>query len=381
MGEKTSPESFNRIKNESKAELSNEESYESKTSREYFEDWEKIALEGVVDLGVIKKSIKQAEKERKSYYERLAKETGTSVESAKRQLQEKVDGLVERSEFFVCVEPCVLEKILEEGRWKNSYEGVKSPGSRNEPYYRAVKEKEMFGFNGEIEMYPEEEYGDDYEEVWEDEEGEEYPVLYHVYDGFMIRADESPPEKDNLYYAHKYPDAFIDKNADQRPIYGYFSDEEHGAINSVGTIPPPTSVAHYGRINVKVRKERALDKATLSFSDTLDRDSICSPARKPHFTSFPISASEVFGEICLKGSGFLDRIDKTSVTNMGDEEDNDCIPYTEVQYHGQLTLGDVESIYISANNGLTLEEVKKVKEEIAAYNEKHPKSAITLIEH
>lgn len=122
----------------------------------------------------------------------------------------------------------------------------------------------------------------------------------------------------------------------------------------------------YGTVNVKIKKERALKKATLTFHDSLDpADSWPpTPAAKPHFTSFRLSYS---------GGRILNELKGASVVNWGES-------YTEVQYHGQLTMDDVESIHISTHNGLYSDDIEEVRRIFRKYKEQHPESTIELIE-
>lgn len=43
--------------------------------------------------------------------------------------------------------------------------------------------------------------------------------------------------------------------------------------------------------------------------------------------------------------------------------------YTEVQYHGGLTVEDIESVHLSTGNGLNQEEIDRVTAAVAAYNQ------------
>ena len=53
--------------------------------------------------------------------------------------------------------------------------------------------------------------------------------------------------------------------------------------------------------------------------------------------------------------------------------------YIEAQYHGGLTLDDVESIHISPHNGMDEEEIAEIKEVVEEYNIQHPDAPIPLI--
>lgn len=121
----------------------------------------------------------------------------------------------------------------------------------------------------------------------------------------------------------------------------------------------------YGIINVRIKKEVALKKATITFLDSLQGSEWPpTPATKPHFTSFPLG---------YHGGRILDELKGPSVVNWGKG-------YTEVQYHNQLTMDDVESIHISTHNYIQPEEMEKVRRIFKKYKQQHPESTIQLIE-
>lgn len=283
--------------------------YESIVTNHYFEGWdEELLLEGNAGIkDKIRENIIQAEKRNQRAYEDAAADLRISVEEFKARLQAKIEDMVERAEFFRATQLGVLEKIMNvDGRWKSQFETGTSQGTLD-PRYRAGQEKSMFGFEDDLE-----------------------------------------------------------KDRERRPIYGYFSDEEHGAINCQGKIPPPTNVHYYGTVNVKIKKEGALKKATITFHDSLCQGSGWppTPAAKPHFTSFRLS---------YHGGRILEELKGPSVVNWGES-------YTEVQYHGQLTMDDVESIHISTHNGLYPEDIEEVRRIFNKYKQQHPESTIQLIE-
>lgn len=294
-----------------KIKKSDKGNYESITTNNYFDDWDEVELVG--NSGIkekIKENIIFAEERNKNEYEDAAKDLGISVEEFKEKLQKKIEGLIEKSNFFRATRVDILDKVLNvDGRYKSQFETGTSQGSLD-PTSRADAEKLMFEFD---------------------------------YD-----------EKD------------VEKNKEMRPIYGYFSDEINGAINYKGKIPPPNNVSYYGCINVKIKKEKALQKATITFKDSLG-DKNCwppTPAKKPHFSSFRMSYT---------GSHILEDFKATSVTNYGSS-------YNEAQYHGQLTMDDVESIHISSGNGLSSEDIEMIHDTFKKYKEMHPESTIELIE-
>jgi len=281
--------------------------YESVVTNNYFESWDQLELEGNPEIKEkIKENIIRAEKNNQYLYERAADDLGISIEELKELLQTKIESIVGQSEFFRATDIGVLEKIMNaDGRWKSQFETNTSGGSLN-PAFRAQAENKMFGFSTDLE-----------------------------------------------------------NNKEKRPIYGYFSDEEHGAINYEGKIPPINNVSGYGAINIKLKKENVLKKATLTFQDSLDINVSWppTPATKPHFTSF-----SWYG-----GGKMLNEFTRSSMTNWGAH-------YDEVQYHNQLTMADVEAVYVSVNNGLSPEQIKEVRQIFNKYKEQHPESTIELIE-
>ena len=305
--------------------------FESVATNNYFEDWDEIELEGNAGIkDQIRENIIAAEKRNRTAYEDAARDLGISVEEFKAGLQAKVEEMVERAEFFRATHVDVLEKIMNvDGRWKSQFETANSNGTLH-PQYRAAQEMRMFGFNK-----PE---------------------------GLKVLPDPEAYSRET----EKFAEGILKENKEKRPIYGYFSDDEHGGINNYnGKIPPPTNVHWYGTVNFKLKKERVIKKATLTFHDSLSPGSEWppTPAAKPHFTSFRLSCS---GRILKELKG-------PSIANWGES-------YTEVQYHGQLTMDDVESIHVSSGNKLYPDDIRKVCENFEKYKQQHPESTIQLIE-
>ena len=310
----------------------NRGTFESVTTNNYFEGWdEDIELMGNPEIkDQIRQNIIQAEKSNQRSYEDAAADLRISVEEFKAQLQAKIEDMVERADFFRATELSVLERVMNiDGRWKNQFETRTSNGNLN-PQYRGAQEMSMFGFN-------------------------KNEVL------------EVPVNPEEYNYEREFPKEVLEKDKEKRPIYGYFSDDEHGGINyDNGRIPPPTNVQWYGRVNFKIKKERALKKATVTFHDSLSPGSNWppTPAAKPHFTSFRLS---------YDGGRVLGKLKDPSLVNWGES-------YTEVQYHDQLTMDDVESIHISTGNGLSAGDIEEVRRIFNKYKQQHPESAIQLIE-
>ena len=84
------------------------------------------------------------------------------------------------------------------------------------------------------------------------------------------------------------PPSAVEENKEERPIYGYFSDNPNGVINEEGKVPPPISVSQYGEVIVKFKRDRVIPRATITFQDSLNNNNRYppTPASKPHFTSF-----------------------------------------------------------------------------------------------
>ncbi len=317
-------------KKEIRAEKTDKGPYESIVTNNYFEGWDELGLDGNEGIKEkIKENIKKAEKNNEEAYIKAASELDISVEEFKARLQAKVEEMVRSSNFFRATEVGVLERVMNiDGRWKSQFETATSNGTLH-PEYRAAQEIKMFGFN-------------------EPDAG-----------GVEVGT-----------YGDELPEEVKTKNRTQRPIYGYFSDNEHGGINDFdGKIPPPTSVNWYGKVNFKIKKERALKKATITFHDSLGvgNEFPPTPASTPHFTSFKV-------ERYYGASGrVLEKLKNSSIVNWGGS-------YTEVQYHGQLTMQDVESVHVSTHNGIHPDELGEIRRIFKEYKKQHPESTIQLIE-
>lgn len=244
--------------------------YLSDTTNEYFKKWDSVELEGNAEIkDAIKQQIMKIESNNDAYYSKFAKERGISVEEYKGLLQQKVESFLGSSDFFRATDIDVLDTILNDSkRFKSQFETKTSHGSLS-PESRASVEKTYFGFN---------------------------------------------------------PSKYVDK--EKRPIYGYFSDNKNGVQNEKGEIPPRNHVSHYGQVTVKLKRDRALKKATVTFYDSLgySEEMAATPASYPHFTSFKIT-------------NYHDPLTETSVSRRSN--------YVEAQYHGQLTVDDIDSIVVT----------------------------------
>lgn len=217
-------------------------------------------------------------------------------------------------DFFRATNMDVIENVmLKDNRWKSQFETGTSNGCLG-PSYRASAENSFFGFVNDSE-----------------------------------------------------------KNKEKRPIYGYFTEGEHGEINNYGRIPPPTNVVQYGRVNFKIKKDIALRKATVTFHDSLNESHgggfMPTPASKVHFTSLRVKPYSG-----MNGRFYLKDFKEARTTNWNES-------YTEAQFHGQLTMEDIESIHISTENGLSDDEMDHVRAIFRKYKKQHPESNIQLIEY
>jgi len=203
--------------------------YESTVTREYFEDWDSLEIDGNPELKeTIRQNIIRAEKRNHELYKKCAEELDISVEEFKRRLQRKVEQIVAGSDHFRATREKTLKKVLlEDGRWKSQFEVGASNGSFI-PHLRSRVENEMFGLVNDVEF-----------------------------------------------------------NKEQRPIYTFWSDGPNGENNDEGTIPPPAGVKQYGLVHCKIKREVALRKATIAGQDSLGIGDAYppTPAAKPHFTS------------------------------------------------------------------------------------------------
>lgn len=229
----------------------------------------------------IKKHILEVENYNYSDYSRLAKKLGKSVEELKEELQQLTEKVIEKSSGFIvakssAIGDSVVSKIIEGGRFKTQFETGDSCGCYS-PSYRSEVENDYFGF------------------------------------------DESKDDKSI------------------RPVYGYFTDERNGVINSTGTIPPDRAVDNYGDICFKVKEEKFRKDATVTFIDSLGSESTfsASPVSCPHFTSI--------GNVDLDKYNTLKKLseDRVSSSIKG-------YSYVETQYHGQLKVEDIESVHITS---------------------------------
>ncbi len=149
----------------------------------------------------------------------------------------------------------------------------------------------------------------------------------------------------------------IDIHSTERPIYGFLSDNEHGVVRKEG-LEGISTIADYGNVIVKFKRDVIVSKATITFHDSLASGSNCppTPAGMPHFTSFPLIHSK-FPERFFYG------IEGTGVANWGES-------YAEAQYHGGLSAENIESIHIAS--GIDSRELMEVRNIVSMYKGRYP---------
>lgn len=252
----------------------------------------------------IKNHIIKIEKRNEYEYRKIAEKKGITVEELKQDFQQAIEDIVGRSKGYIVAhssvnklirgkEHGVLGAVLSEKRFKTQFETGTSCGALDETY-RSRTENGYFGF------------------------------------------DEKTEPKN------------------MRPIYGFFTDNKHGAINNKGTVPPPRRVNNYGDICFEIKEEKFRRDSTITFRDSLSsEDEIAStPVSAPHFTSV--------------APFFYDNIKEMQKGKVGSSEDLDYA-YVETQYHGQLTLDDIEKIHISIDSYSDKSNLNKVVNEVIKY--------------
>ena len=146
--------------------------------------------------------------------------------------------------------------------------------------------------------------------------------------GSLSHSGRAGAEEAYFGYGASSPDA-IKHDRENRPIYGYCSDNENGVQTGDGKHPPPNAASSYGRVTVKF-KDELKNRATFCFTDSLGASSsvACVPMNHPHFTAFSMYSDPLESVTRLDSFG----------------------SYVEVQYHKQVKHTDIESIHLSAGN-------------------------------
>lgn len=119
-----------------------------------------------------------------------------------------------------------------------------------------------------------------------------------------------------------------------RPVYGFFTDIERGIINERGTIPPPRSVGQYGDVCFEVKDSKFRKDGTITFTDSLSEENYiaATPVSAPHFTS-----------VRPRNYNSLKSIYENKVSSS-----DSGYHYVETQYHGKLTIDDIERVHVTA---------------------------------
>lgn len=303
----------------------------SETTKDYLRDWDDFEIAGNPELKeTVRANIIRAERGNEPFYRRAARDMGISVDELKERMQARVEELVQESDFFIATSVPVLEEIVGgDGRWKSQFETQESGGMLYHPG-RADVEMRAFGFNRD-------------------------------------KLDGSEETSESGGYYQSLPHDVLYANVKDRPVYGFCSNEENGAVNEQGSIPPRSNLVQYGKVNVKLKKERVLKKSTFILGDLLTtsiRRLPPVPTAKPHFTIIdPRYLHRIFD---------LEEM-QTSVS-VSERR------YAEVQYHGGVTLDDVASVHLSRHNYMYPDEITRVKECIGAYNKQHLGSEIAIVE-
>lgn len=263
--------------------------YSSVVTEEYFEKgWDSfdfVANDGCKEH--LKKKILEVEKNRESGYRRCAESLGLSLEEYKAKLQGYVEAIFEKSKPFIAIKSdTVLPLIFTEGgRFKSQFE-TKSSGGSLSPSYRASEEENYFAFPSDITEHKED-----------------------------------------------------------RPVYGYMSNQRNGVISDSGKVPP--TVGQYGNIYIEIKREKAMRGATCTFGDSLGKSRYfaATPFGKPHFT-----ALQGMHDDSTSLSSKIKSIEDYIAGRTHRLSPNIAGYYTELQYHGQLRLEDVERIHITSKN-------------------------------
>ena len=124
----------------------------------------------------------------------------------------------------------------------------------------------------------------------------------------------------------------------------------------------------YGNVNFKVKGEKVLKSATFALEDSLGRDHrmACTPVAKPHFTSLALSVYD---------TNIFERLELLKLGKLHEGVNY----YVEAQYHGGLSLKDIESVHISKDHLYKYTGAKEYsKEEVAS---SVSKLANLMIEH
>lgn len=152
-----------------------------------------------------------------------------------------------------------------------------------------------------------------------------------------------------------------------RTIYGYFTPDNNGVLNSVGKNPPENTVVQYGRAGCRIANE-AKKKSTFLFGDSLNNDRPPSPVQKPHY----LSALKKYNVIRFWEATKTD----FSVPSLVPALDSS---YSEIQIHGSLDMTDITSIHLSLGNGIAEYEISEMRTAVDRYNRENPDHTVELV--
>ena len=272
----------------------------SRVSEEYFKGWDTFDLKGPYELKEkLKKGIIRTEKEREEGYARAAKELGMSIGSYKAKLQELANSLCEKTFPGIVVHSEggheAFSKIFSKkmGRFKSLFE-VKTGCGCTSLDSRARYESAVFGFPNDETLTP-----------------------------------------------------------DLRPIYGCASNNSRGTYGS--TEEGKRTAAHYGDVFCEVKKEKALQSATITMGDSLHSEDEYYPVPfgKPHFVMFKDMDSDY--EIRNKIKAIEEYIEGSTkqIKAQG--------TYIEMQYHDMLKPSDIECVHCGlGKSSVTNSSISKV---------------------
>ena len=162
--------------------------YGSSTTNEYFKDWDSFEFEGNGGIkDAIKKKITEVERDQESSYKGLASQLGMGVEEFKYKLQKSLEETIQQCDFFTAQgfeehDGSTVDKIFKSGRFKTQFDPElkkeRVTGGSFDPEYRSSVEKRYFGFTDDKRIH------------------------------------------------------------ENRPVYGYWTGNTNGILNSEGGIPP-----------------------------------------------------------------------------------------------------------------------------------------------
>lgn len=244
----------------------------------------------------LKSRIKRFEKNRDSGYRECAEALGLSVEEYKAKLQSYAEAIFAKSKPFIAIDSSKVLPLI-------------------------------FTSNGR------------------------FKSQFEVKSSRGSLSPEYRSEAEAIYF--DFPDN-PSANKDQRPVYGYMSNHPDGIISKEGKVPP--SVSQYGNVYVEIKRSKAIESATCTFGDSLGHSNHLTavPFGCPHFTALDGMHNKTGIDRRIKNiedyiAGNINRLDWDIAGT-----------YTELQYHGQLKLEDVEAIH------LTHESFDKGHEEMSA---------------